>query len=124
VSAPSVYDAALAVMLKRRWQVITPAPPPGWREAYIEAVARTAIMGFRDDIVVRIRAVRQGARVDVRSASRYGRHDFGTNASRVVSLTSDIDDALDALNAEKRPKPVQKAKAGQQQGKAQPAAKR
>ena len=30
--------------------------------------------------------------VDVRSASRYGRHDFGTNASRIRSLLEDIDD--------------------------------
>jgi hypothetical protein len=32
----------------------------------------------------------------VRSASRYGRHDFGTNASRIRSLLEDIDDRLTA----------------------------
>src|SRR5215467_4022539 len=92
-SAQSAYDAAMAVITKRRWQVINTRPPaPGRREAYIEAVARTPIMGFRDDIAVRIRPVGQGARVDVRSASRYGRHDFGSNAARVRALISDIDD--------------------------------
>lgn len=92
-TAQNAYDSAMAVITKRRWQVINTRPPaPGRREAYIEAVARTPIMGFRDDIVVRIRPVGQGARIDIRSASRYGRHDFGTNASRVRALISDIDD--------------------------------
>jgi uncharacterized protein (DUF1499 family) len=92
-NARVAYDAAMAIITKRRWQVINTRPPaPGRREAYIEAVARTPIMGFRDDIVVRIRPVGQGARIDIRSASRYGRHDFGTNASRVRALISDIDD--------------------------------
>ena len=53
------------------------------RDGIIEAVARTPILGFRDDVVVRVRATTDGARIDVRSASRYGRHDFGTNAARV-----------------------------------------
>ena len=55
----------------------------GAATARIEAVARTPILGFRDDVVVRMRSDPDGARVDIRSTSRYGRHDFGTNASRV-----------------------------------------
>jgi hypothetical protein len=38
----------------------------------------------------------EGSKIDVRSASRYGRHDFGTNASRIHSLLEDIDDRLTA----------------------------
>jgi uncharacterized protein (DUF1499 family) len=96
-SAQAAYDAAMAVITKRRWQVINTRPlQPGRREAFIEAVARSPIMGFRDDIAVRIRATGQGARVDVRSASRYGRHDFGVNAARVRALLDDIDDIADA----------------------------
>jgi uncharacterized protein (DUF1499 family) len=92
-SPQNAYESAMAVITKRRWQVINTRPPaPGRREAYIEAVARTPIMGFRDDIAVRIRPLRQGARVDIRSASRYGRHDFGTNAARVRALVNDIDE--------------------------------
>jgi hypothetical protein len=56
-------------------------------------------MGFRDDIAIRIRQTGQGSRVDVRSASRYGRHDFGTNAARVRALLADVDDL--AENKEK-----------------------
>jgi len=120
-SAQSAYDAAMAVITKRRWQVINTRPPqPGRREAYIEAVARTPIMGFRDDIAVRIRPVGQGARIDVRSASRYGRHDFGTNATRVRALLSDIDDLAGNEKPEGPARPaVQKPK--QPQTKPNPA---
>ena len=73
----------------------TRKPPAPARPGEIEAVARTLIMGFRDDVVVRVSQVGPGSRIDVRSASRYGTHDFGANARRVASLLSDIDDAMD-----------------------------
>jgi hypothetical protein len=59
-------------------------------------------MGFRDDIVVRIRPAPDGARVDARSASRYGRGDLGVNARRIRALLDDIDDA--AGSEEEKPK--------------------
>lgn len=108
-SARSAYDATMALITKRRWQVINTRAPVGNRDGYIEAVARTPIMGFRDDIAVRIRAVGQGARVDVRSASRYGRIDFGTNAARVRALLEDIDDSA-TVDKPEPARPVQKAK--------------
>lgn len=87
------YDVALALATKRKWLLVDTRPPaPGRRDGSIEAVARTPIMGFRDDVVIRISPLAQGARVDVRSASRYGTHDFGANASRLRSLLEDIDE--------------------------------
>jgi len=41
-----------------------------------------------------VRPTSDGTRIDVRSASRYGRHDLGTNAARVRKLIDDIDDVL------------------------------
>lgn len=100
VGAKVAYDAALAIVTKRRWLVVdTRAPAPG-RAGAIEAVARTPIMGFREDVAIRIAAQGDGARVDVRSASRFGMHDLGSNASRVRTLLEDIDEAAGA--AEKR----------------------
>jgi hypothetical protein len=66
-------------------------------------------MGFRDYVVVRIRPGQDGARVDVRSASRYGRSDLGANASRVRALIEDIDDA--AGSEEEKQKKAAPAKA-------------
>ncbi|HZQ11176.1 MAG TPA: DUF1499 domain-containing protein [Pseudolabrys sp.] len=93
--AATVYKVALDVVTKRKWNILDQQPPAPRRPGDIEAVARTLIMGFRDDVVVRVTQVGTGTRLDVRSASRYGTHDFGTNARRVVSLLSDIDDAMD-----------------------------
>jgi uncharacterized protein (DUF1499 family) len=102
------YEAALAVITKRKWRIVDlRAPQTGRREGRIEAVARTPIMGFRDDIVVRVRAAEDGARIDMRSASRYGQHDFGANARRIRSLSEDIDDLAGVEKP--TPKPLPKA---------------
>jgi uncharacterized protein (DUF1499 family) len=117
-SPQAAYDAVMAVVTKRRWQVINARP---WtapqqrgeapRDGYIEAVARTLIMGFRDDVAIRIRSGGQGARIDARSASRYGRHDFGTNAKRIRALLADIDDASSAAEKPEAPaRPAPKPK--------------
>src|SRR5262249_46431505 len=109
-TAQAAYDAALAVANKRRWRIVDArAPQPGRREGRIEAVARTPIMGFRDDVVIRVRAESDGPRIDPRSSSRYGSFDFGTNASRVRSLRTDIEDAIGAEKPERAP-PQQPAK--------------
>jgi hypothetical protein len=103
-TAQAAYDAALAVVNKRRWRVVDARPPQaGRREGRIEAVARTPIMGFRDDVVIRVRAETDGARIDARSSSRYGSFDFGTNAARLRGLMNDIEDAIRAQKPERPP---------------------
>jgi uncharacterized protein (DUF1499 family) len=103
-SAQTAYEAARTVITKRRWQVINERPPqPGRRDGYIEAVARTPIMGFRDDVSIRVRAETDGARIDARSSSRYGSFDFGANASRVRGLMNEIEDAIRAQRPERPP---------------------
>jgi uncharacterized protein (DUF1499 family) len=106
------YDIALKLAIKRKWHVVDARPPvPGRRDGVIEAVARTMIMGFRDDIVVRVRAAGRGSRIDVRSASRYGVSDFGANAKRVAALLADIDDAMsDAITRPPPPEPKNERK--------------
>ena len=115
VSVPpkAAFDGAMSVIAKRKWRVVDARPPQGNREGHIEAIARTPIMGFRDDIVVRVRATREGAQVDLRSASRYGYTDFGTNAERVLALLDDIDDAstVEKERPERLPRPAKPAAA-------------
>jgi uncharacterized protein (DUF1499 family) len=109
--APLAYRVALQVVTKRKWHIVDALPPTPQRPGEIEAVARTLIMGFRDDVVVRVSGTAGSARIDVRSASRYGDRDFGANAKRVTALLSDIDDAMtDALAAPARPEPAAKEK--------------
>lgn len=99
-----VYDAVVNIATRHKWRVVDARPPvPGRREGTVEAVARSAIMGFRDDVVIRVRAVNATtARVDVRSASRHAFHDFGDNAARVESLLEEIDTAISGMSESKR----------------------
>src|SRR5579862_7094562 len=134
-TAQEAYDAAMKVIIKRKWRIVDARPPQGSavravdarappgpppRDGFIEAIARTPILGFRDDVVVRVRPTSDGTRIDVRSASRYGRHDLGTNAARVRALIDDIDDVL-ARPQKPAPGP---APATKPQAPAKPSAKR
>jgi uncharacterized protein (DUF1499 family) len=119
VSPKAAYDVVMAVIAKRKWRVVDARSPLPNREGHIEAIARTPIMGFRDDVVVRVRPTREGARIDIRSASRYGKIDFGVNAARVLALLDDIDDATTTEKPERqeRQKSAPKASAKPGQGK-------
>jgi len=116
------YDATLAIILRRKWNVISDRPPAaGRRDGLIEAVARTPVMGFRDDVSVRVRPSGDGVRIDVRSASRYGRHDFGTNASRIRSLLEDVEERIGARTASEEQQRPQQQQQKQQPARPQPA---
>ncbi len=70
---------------------------PGWSVRRLEpgqglltAVAVTPLVRFRDDVTVRVRSTAGGSRVDVRSRSRVGRDDLGTNAARIRRFFRDL----------------------------------
>jgi uncharacterized protein (DUF1499 family) len=81
------------------WQVIE-AVPPGGRIGVgrLEAVDRTFLLKLPDDITVRIRPRADGTRIDVRSASRFGQHDLGTNATRIRKFLEETSNLALALN--------------------------
>ncbi|MEJ8571629.1 DUF1499 domain-containing protein [Microbaculum marinum] len=95
-SANEVYFAARELVADNGWQEVEAIAPGFEGEGRIEAVARTLVFGFRDDVVIVIE--RQGpeeTRVDMRSASRVGRHDFGENAARIYNFLTDLTRRLD-----------------------------
>ncbi len=61
------------------WTIAAADPARGT----IEATDQTLWFGFKDDVAVRVRADGTGSVVDVRSLSRVGRSDVGTNARRI-----------------------------------------
>ena len=62
----------------------------------IEATQTSRFYGFKDDIVVRIVALPDATRVDVRSKSRVGRSDIGQNAKRIKSYLAKLEAELDS----------------------------
>jgi len=97
ISVDRAYAIALQLVNKRKWLVIDErAPQPPRRIGRIEAVARSPIMGFREDIAIRVVPDGEDSRVDIRSASRYFESDLGSNAARVKKFIDDLNTAADA----------------------------
>jgi hypothetical protein len=101
------YDLTLQLVNKRKWLVIDERPPQLPRRiGHIEAVARTPIMGFREDVSIRVTPDGEDSRVDIRSSSRYFESDLGSNAARVTKFIDDINSAVDNANLKPVKKPV------------------
>jgi len=85
------YQTVLSAAAARHWKIID-AIPPGGRLGigHVDAIAHGMILGFADDITIRIWPLAGETRIDVRSASRIGRHDFGGNASRIEAFADEV----------------------------------
>ena len=89
LNAKRTLDEALTVAQSLGWDVITVESRKTEKgKIHLEAMDATLWFGFIDDIVVRITPFDSGSRVDVRSVSRVGRSDIGTNARRIHTFLS------------------------------------
>ena len=91
------WQLVLKAIAARGWRISDQSLPGGRiRIGHIDAVDRTLILGFADDITLRLRPLPGQTRIDLRSASRYGRHDFGANARRIAAFAAELQAQLDA----------------------------
>jgi uncharacterized protein (DUF1499 family) len=74
---PRVREVAREVVRASGWELVAAT------DTTLEATDTTPWFGFKDDVVIRLRQTADGVRVDLRSASRVGRSDVGTNAARI-----------------------------------------
>jgi uncharacterized protein (DUF1499 family) len=79
IPSQQAFTQALQVAEAMGWEIVGTNPAEG----QIEATDTTFWFGFKDDIVIRIHARGDDSRVDVRSVSRVGKSDVGTNAQRI-----------------------------------------
>jgi uncharacterized protein (DUF1499 family) len=79
LAPPQAFERAVLVARAMGWDIVASTP----ERLRLEATDTTLLFGFKDDIVVRITPHAGGSVVDVRSLSRVGGSDFGTNARRV-----------------------------------------
>ncbi len=86
VSPDRALAAAEATARALGWEIVAVVPAEG----RLEATATTPWFGFKDDVVVRVTPEGSGSRVDVRSKSRIGRSDLGTNAKRIRAFLTDL----------------------------------
>ena len=87
-SVDTSFDIAVQIAQAKNWEIISTNRANGT----IEAVATTYWYGFNDDVVVRVRAHSngEGSVLDLRSASRVGVADMGTNARRIREFLSEF----------------------------------
>jgi uncharacterized protein (DUF1499 family) len=86
MSPASAYAKALSLMKKNGWEIVADDPAGG----RIEATATTRWFGFKDDVIVRVLPAAGGSRLDMRSVSRVGKSDVGTNAKRIRDFFATI----------------------------------
>ncbi|WP_206044667.1 DUF1499 domain-containing protein [Gemmatimonas groenlandica] len=82
----AAFERAVAAAKVMGWEIVAGDSPSG----RLEATATTTWFGFKDDVVVRIRAENGGSRIDVRSVSRVGRSDVGANAARIARYLREL----------------------------------
>jgi uncharacterized protein (DUF1499 family) len=79
IPATAAFERALQTAHDMGWTIVDASA----NEGRIEAMDRTFWFGFTDDIVVRITPLPGSSKIDVRSVSRVGLSDVGTNAKRI-----------------------------------------
>ena len=91
-SAEEAFELVEEAARKLRWRVVAAEPPTGRpvKAGILEASDQTMLVGFTDDIVIRVEGSANRARIDARSASRYGSFDFGQNASRLRKFLAEV----------------------------------
>jgi len=82
----AAYEAALSAARAMGWQIVAAVPGEG----RIEATDTTFWFGFKDDIVIRIVAAGNRSLLDIRSVSRVGVSDVGTNARRIRAFVKKL----------------------------------
>ena len=91
VEADQTFELARKAAVNRKWQIVEAIRPGGRTgNGRIEAVSRSLILNLPDDVTIRVRPRADGARIDVRSASRLGTRDFGVNADRIRAYLDEV----------------------------------
>ena len=87
-----VFGAASAVAHAQGWEVTQEDRTSG----VIQAVATTPLMKFKDDVTITMSADGAQTKVVVRSHSRVGKGDLGTNAKRIRLFQAELAKKLTA----------------------------
>jgi uncharacterized protein (DUF1499 family) len=86
VPVAEAFEEAIELIQEHEWQIVNADK----EHAVLEAIATTPWFGFKDDVVVRLTAAATGTRIDMRSVSRIGLSDVGTNARRIREFLNEL----------------------------------
>jgi uncharacterized protein (DUF1499 family) len=95
-SSAETFEVVAEAVRRLKMSIVREEAPAAGKPGALEAVDRTLVLGFYDDVAIRVMGDGRSARVDLRSASRYGRHDLGRNAERMRRIMREIVARLEA----------------------------
>jgi uncharacterized protein (DUF1499 family) len=100
-SPDRILDAVVSVIADNGWTITEQKGVPGDdEEILVEVVARTWLLGFTSDVVIRLSDEGETTYVDMRSVSRYGIHDLGENADRIMQFMTALDTQVQSAQPE------------------------
>lgn len=95
VPVPVAFAAVRNVARSQGWEIVQEVFPTADEPGRLQAVATTLLLRFKDDVIVEVRQPAQAtgtpsSEVAVRSKSRIGLNDLGTNARRIRRFLAEL----------------------------------
>ena len=94
------FTEALAMVEKvaqrQGWKILSArqVEDADMREAVVTATASSFVLELPADVSIRVNGDEETSFIDMRSASRYGRHDLGDNSERVIGFLAQLDQEI------------------------------
>lgn len=94
IEAPQMYDVVGQLIEDHDWDVRASRAPLGPLDAGQYNAVVTTLLGFSQEVAVRVAGSADGARVDMRSTSLSSFPDFGQNGQRVEAFLLELDNQV------------------------------
>lgn len=97
VEAPQIYAVAAQLAEEKGWELrARREPQSALAEGQINAIA-TTLLGWRDEVAIRVSGTPEGSAVAMRATALHGLHDLGENGRHIEDFLAALDDRITRL---------------------------
>lgn len=97
VDPAQIFELVSALVTAEGWDVHQSRPPDETDPVGLVTASATRLLGFEDEVAIRVRGAASGSSVDMRSVPRFVFPDFGENGQRIEKLLLALDDRVTKL---------------------------
>jgi Protein of unknown function (DUF1499) len=97
IAAPEMFDTVASLVDDRGWDVRASRRPTTQLETGELNAVVTTLLGFRQEVAIRVAGGTDGTTIAVRSASLTGFPDFGENGQRIEAFLLDLDNQVTVM---------------------------
>ena len=94
IAAPEMFDTVADIVDDRGWDVRTSRRPTTQLETGQLNAIVTTLLGFRQEVAIRVAGSADGTTISMRSASLTSFPDFGENGQRIEAFLLDLDNQV------------------------------